>query len=165
MPAFDPASIDFLDTASVVLTTEVDIAGEIDVVWDVLADNTSWEQWFHNCAWVRAEHASWSEVGQLRTIKSTPFVIDETCLAFDAPNRWAIELNRSNVPMAKRMIEVLDLRDTSREGEARTEVRWTAAFDPLPYLRPFSSIQCRLMIQTWGRSLEALHDVVAQRLG
>lgn len=163
MPHLDPAGLELLDTASNVLSTEVDIAGDIDLVWSVIADNESWSEWFEKCAWVRSDEPRWSAVGQTRTIKSTPFVIDETCIAFDAPHRWGIELNRSNLPMAKRMIEVLELTDTSRNGEDRTEVRWTAAFEPLPYLRPFVGVQAQILIRTWGRSLEALHGAVASR--
>lgn len=163
MPRFEPAGIDLLDNASVIVTTEVDIAGDIDLVWEVIADNTSWTDWFEKCAWVRADEAVWTAVGQTRTIKSSPFVIEETCAALDAPHRWAIELNHSNLPMARRMIEVLDLTDTSRNGEDRTEVRWTAALEPISWMRPFVAIQERLLVQTWGRSLERLHDVVAQR--
>lgn len=164
MPKLQPAGLDFLETAPLRFSTEVDIAGDIDLVWSVITDNSTWVEWFENCGYVTSDDDEWTEVGQHRTIKSTPFVIDETLIAIDAPHRWVIELTRSNVPMANRMVEVLELTDTSRNGEDRTGVRWTAAVEPLWYLAPFARVNEYLMIRTWGRSLEALHGAVASRL-
>lgn len=159
----EPSTIGLLDTAEYVLTTDVDLPASIDEVWAVIADNTSWVDWFHNCQYVTAPHDVWTTPGQPRTIKSTPFVIEEDALVVDEPNRWAISLLKSNLPMAKRMIEVLDLTDTSRNGETRTEVRWTAAFDLHAWQKPTRRIAEALMVRIWGNSLEALQDAVIAR--
>jgi len=158
-----PSTIDLLDTAEFTLSTDVDLAASIDEVWAVVADNTSWTEWFHNCTKMIAPEKTWTQAGQLRTITTTPFVIEEVSLVVDEPNRWAISLLKSNAPMAKRMIEVLDLTDTSRNGEARTEVRWTAAFDLPVYLKPFRRFSENVMMLKWGTSLEALQDAVVAR--
>jgi uncharacterized protein YndB with AHSA1/START domain len=159
----EPATIDLLDTADVVVTTEVDLPASIDEVWAVIADNTSWPEWFHNCAEMEASADVWTEAGQTRTIKTTPFVVEETSILIEAPTRWAMTLNRSNVPLATRMLEVLDLTDTSRNGEERTEVRWTGALDLPVYLRPVRRITESILVRTWGKSLEALHGAVMAR--
>ncbi len=159
----EPSTLELLDTAEFTLSTDVDLAASIDEVWAVLADNTSWTAWFHNCTKMTYSHETWTEAGQLRTITSKPFVIEEVALAVDEPNRWAISLLATNLPMAKSMIEVLDLTDTSRNGEERTEVKWTAAFDLPAYLLPVRSIAETILVRTWGKSLEALQDAVIAR--
>lgn len=159
---FEPSTVELLDTAEYVLTTDVDLAASIDEVWAVIADNTSWVEWFHNCTDMLGPDV-WIEAGQPRTIKTTPFVIEEVSLVVDAPKRWAMCLLKSNLPMAKRMIEVLDLTDTSRNGETRTEVRWTGAFDMVPYMKPFAGVLESALIRTWGTSLEALQGAVVAR--
>ena len=154
------ATLDLLDTAEFTVSIDVDLAASIGEVWDVLADNTSWTSWFHKCARMDAPDDVWTEAGQLRTIHSSPFVIEEIALAVDRPNRWAICLTRTNLPMATRMIEVLDLSDTSRQGEERTGIRWTAAFDLPFYLRPGRKVMETLLARTWGTSFEALQDTI-----
>ena len=61
------------------------------------------------------------------------------------------------------MLEVLDLIDTSRNGETRTEVRWTGAFDPLSYLGPLNAVIATQLTKKWGTSLERLFDAVDAR--
>ena len=58
---------------------------------------------------------------------------------------------------------VLDLTDTSRNGEERTEVRWTAALNPPPYLKPFRKIVESQLAAVWAPSLETLLDAVIAR--
>lgn len=160
---YQPSTIELLDTAEFTVSTDVDLPASIDEVWAVIADNTSWTTWFHNCKKVVASDDTWTAVGQTRTITVTPFTIDEVALVVDAPNRWAMSFVRSNLPMAKAMIEVLDLTDTSRNGEERTEVRWTAAFDLPVWMKPASSVLERRLAGTWGTSLEALQGAVIAR--
>ncbi len=159
----EPATLELLDTAEFTLSTDVDLAASIDEVWAVIADNTSWTEWFHNCTKMTASHDTWTAAGQTRTISTTPFVIEEVAIEVDEPNRWAMSLTKTNLPMAKRMLEVLDITDTSRNGEERTEVKWTGAFDLPAYLLPVRSISETLLVRTWGRSLEALQDAVIAR--
>ena len=65
--------------------------------------------------------------------------------------------------MAKAMVEVLDLTDTSRNGETRTQVKWNAAIDLYPWMKPTRPIAERLLVRTWGNSLEALQNAVLAR--
>lgn len=159
----EAATLDFLDTAKFTLSTDVDLAASIDEVWAVIADNASWTEWFHKCTKMTASHDIWTAAGQTRTISTTPFVIEEVAVDIDGPHRWAMSLTNTNLPMAKRMLEVLDLTDTSRNGEDRTEVRWTGAFDLPAYLLPVRSIFETLLVRTWGTSLEALQGAVIAR--
>ncbi len=163
MPVMQRASMSFFDEAELIVTTEVDLPAEIHEVWEVIADNDSWTEWFKDCTSVVSEHNPWTAAGQSRTIKVTPLVITEAAIEIDAPNLWAMQFCRTNLPMVSRGIEKLELTDTSRNGEVRTEVRWTGAFN-LPLLfKPASSIAEQLFLRTWGASLENLLDAVIAR--
>ena len=74
-----------------------------------------------------------------------------------------MSLTKSTIPIATRMLEVLDIRDTSRNGEERTEVKWTGALDIPAYLRPARGLIESRLIAMWGSGLEALHDEVLAR--
>lgn len=163
MPVLRHVGVDFVDTAESVLSTEVDLPASIDEVWDVLVDNESWTHWLAGCSYSVGSPAVWDAVGDSRTVRVGPIRIDEVAVAVERPNTWAMSFTKTNLPMAQAMLEMLELTDTSRNGEVRTEVRWTGAIDRLPYLRPFAGLIEARLADMWGRSLEALFDEVVAR--
>lgn len=163
MPKLEKVQLDFLDRAEVELSTDVDLSASIEEVWSILVDNDSWVHWFVGCRSMAYSAPVWSDAGDTRTIGVDVLKVEEVAIAIEEPTRWAMCLTRTNLPLAKRMIEMIELRDTSRDGEVRTEVRWTAALDPLPVLRPLAGIIHGRLIDKWGQSLEALQDEVVSR--
>lgn len=163
MPKLRPVDLDFLDTAEAVVTTDVDLPASIDEVWDVIVDNQSWVHWLAGCRSVTSSPDVWADPGDTRSVVIGIMKIDEVAVAVDGPHRWAMCLTSSTVPLASAMLEMLELVDTSRNGEVRTEVRWTAALDRRGFLRPFAGLIESRLIEMWGRSLEALHDEVVAR--
>ena len=163
MPVLQRASLEFVDQAELVMSYDVDLPAGIDEVWAVIADNNSWPEWFHNCTAMTSSHNPWTAAGQSRTITVTPFKVTEKSVVVEAPTLWAMQFSRTNLPMASRALEMLELADTSRDGETRTEVRWTGAFDLPFYLRPGKSLFEARLVNTWGQSLENLLDAVIAR--
>lgn len=163
MPVLRQVGVDFVDTAEAVLSTDVDLPASIDEVWDVIVDNESWTRWLRGCSRSSASPEIWDAAGDTRTVRVGPLRIDEVAVAVERPHTWAMSLVKTNLPMARAMLEMLELTDSSRNGEVRTEVRWTGAIDRLPYLRPLAgSIETRLA-DMWAQSLEALYDEVVSR--
>ena len=163
MPSLRTVGIDYLDTAPTRVSTEVDIEGSLDEVWTALLDNSSWPEWFGSGGSVTASPPVWSSVGDTRSIRVGPMTVDEVAIDVRDRERWAMCLTETNVPLAKAMIEVVDLRDTSRDGEQRTELRWTMAAEPYRLLGPiWPRIQGR-MSAMWLQSLENLHTYLAER--
>ncbi len=163
MPVLQRASLEFVDHAELVISYEVDLPANIDEVWTVIADNSSWPEWFHGCTAMSSSHNPWTAAGQSRTINVTPFTIRESAVAIEAPNLWAMQISKTNLPMATRALEMLELADTSRHGEERTQVKWTGAFDLPIYLRPAKKIVESLFLRTWAPSLENLLDAIVAR--
>lgn len=163
MPKLRPVDLDFVESAESVLSTEVDLPASIEEVWDVIVDNESWTNWLLGCRSMQASQPIWNAPGDTRRVQLGVTKIDEVAVAIDRPGRWAMSLTKSSLPIAAAMLEMLELTDTSRHGETRTEVRWTGALDHLRYLRPMSSVIETRLIDLWGRSLEALHDEVVSR--
>lgn len=163
MPKLRPVDLDFLEHAESVLSTEVDLPASIDEVWDVIVDNGSWTNWLWGCRSMVSSQPIWNAPGDTRRLQLGVTKIDEVAVEIDRPSRWAMSLTKSSLPIAAAILEVLELTDTSRHGETRTEVRWTGALDHLRYLRPLSSMIESRLIDLWGRSLEALHDEVVSR--
>ena len=162
MPSLEPVGLDFLDRAEHVFTTDVDLPASVDEVWEILVDNSSWTSWFE-CSAVTSSVPVWADPGDTRMIRVGPIKIEEVAVNLDEPRQWAMSPTKSTIPIASRMLEVLDMRDTSRDGEERTEVRWTGALDIPAYLRPARRLIESRLIAMWGTSLEALHDEVLAR--
>ncbi len=156
MPSLRVASLDLLDVATTAVSTEVDMAASRQAIWDTIVDNSTWPQWFDGCRSCPAEPMVWTAVGDTRTIDVRPLVAREVCVAFDPLARWAFSITHTNLPMARAVIEMLDFEDTSRNGETRTNVRWTAALDLGPMYRISAGFTTGRMIDAWGRSLENL---------
>lgn len=163
MPALEPVGIDFLQRAAYVHSTDVDLPASREEIWNVLADNNSWHEWFDGCRSMRASSPIWSTRGDTRTIRVGALVLDETAVELEPHARWAMSITNSNLPLASRLLEVVALVDTSRNGEIRTEVRWTGAFDLPSYMRPLNGIIAGQLVKKWGISLECLFDAVTAR--
>lgn len=158
-----PATMDLLDTAEWVFSMDVDLPANIDEVWAVLVDNTSWPDWFNDCKSMTANPDTWTSAGDTRSIHTGLFKIDEAAVELTEPTRWAMTFTSANIPIAKTMLEVLDLSDTSRNGEERTEIRWTGALNPPVYLKPFRKVLESQLTAVWAPSLESLLDAVISR--
>ncbi len=163
MPKLRSVDVDFVDAAAVVLTTDVDLPASIDEVWEVIVDNQSWPHWLAGCRSMTASRPVWADTGDTRRADLGILKIDEVAVALDQPERWAMSLTRTTLPIAAAMLEMLELADTSRNGETRTEVRWTGALDRLWYLGPLSKVLESRLADLWAQSLEALYDEVLSR--
>lgn len=163
MPTLEAVKIDFLERAEFVHSTDVDLPASREEIWDVLVDNSSWSEWFEGCRSIQAVPPIWSASGDTRTIRVGALMIDEVAVELEPQACWAMSIIKTNLPLASRMLEVLDLIDTSRNGETRTEVRWTGAFDLPSYLRPLNAVIAAQLIKKWGTSLERLFDAVDAR--
>ena len=158
-----PATIDLLDNADMLVSTDVDLPAGIDEVWAVIADNSTWTEWFDKCKSVTATPTVWTDAGQTRSINVGGLKVDEIAVQVDQPNRWAMTITKSNLPLGTSLLEVLDLADTSRQGEVRTEVRWTGAFLLPAYFKPWRGLIQSRMVAAWSPSLETLLDAVIAR--
>ena len=162
MPRMQPVDVGFVDRAAHVVRTDVDIDASIDEVWEALADNTRWVDWF-DCSRCTASPGIWTAAGDTRTIKLGPLTVDEIAVEIEAPNCWAMTLVRSNLFVWTRGLEMVELFDTSRDGETRTEIRWTGAFEFHPFARPMTKMILGRAVDTWGQGFENLADHLRSR--
>lgn len=163
MPTLEAVGVDFLQRAEFVHSTDVDLPASREEIWRVLVDNSSWLDWFAGCRSIRASVPIWSTPGDTRRIRVGPLVLEEVAIELDPQARWAMSVTTSSLPLASRLLEVVDLIDTSRNGETRTEVRWTGAFDLPTYLRPINGLIAHQLVKKWGISLERLFGTVTAR--
>ncbi|MGI9604885.1 MAG: SRPBCC family protein [Acidimicrobiales bacterium] len=163
MPRLQPADLELLDTASHVVSTSVDVPATRAELWKTFVDNNTWSEWYEDCAGCDAEPDIWEASGNTRRIRIGILRADETAVVIEPEERWGFTITATNVFLAKRMVEVVEFIDTSREGEVRTEIRWTGAFDPLFLTRPIAGLIAQRAIDAWGQSFENLSEYVAER--
>lgn len=162
MPQLTPGDLAFLDEAPVVVSTDVDMPAGRAEVWAAIADNDAWTEWFVDCRTCVGDPQVWTEPGQERRIEVGPLKVDERSVAIEPERRWVMTLTRSNLLVARRMVEMLELFDTSTPDEVRTEVRFTAAIEFPLVLRPVQNRIAARFIDAWGPSLENLNAYVAR---
>ncbi len=158
VPRLRAAGLELLDTGDRVVSTEVDVPVDAVSLWSTIVDNSTWSGWFDGCRSCEGQPTVWTAVGDTRRIDVRPLVVDETCIVFEPEKRWGFRLDRTNLPLASAAIEVLDLIDTSRDGEVRTTLRWTGALELGWQHRLGAGFTTQRMIDAWGRSLERLAE-------
>ena len=162
MFALAPISGDFFETADEVFTTMVELPASRAEIWSALVDNAGWEHWFEGCRSCFGTPSVWEAAGGTRTMRLGAVRIDEIAVELVPERRWVMAITAMGAPLAHRMAESIDLVDTSRDGEVRTELVWTASLDPRWYIRPVvASIGSRLA-SIWGQSFENLNGPPAQ---
>jgi len=162
MAKLEPVGLDFLDRADHVVSTEVDIAASRDEVWTALVDNAGWADWFA-CSACSGVPATWSSPGDTRTIKIYPLTVDEIAVELDAPSHWAMTIVGTNLPTWTHGLEMVELFDTTRQGETRTELRWTGAFTFHWTAKPLAAMVLRRTAAAWGEGFEELSTYLAAR--
>lgn len=163
MPKLAPGDGEFLLEAPVVVSTDVDMPASRAEVWSVIADNATWPEWFVDCRVCKGDPRVWTEAGQTRRIEVGVLKVDERAVELVPEERWVMTLTRTNLLVATKMVEMLELSDTSTPDEVRTEVRFTAAIEFPLVLRPLQNRIALKFIDSWGPSLENLSGHIARR--
>jgi hypothetical protein len=157
MPELVLVDPDFADTAPRVVRVERVIDVSPAQVWNCVLDTSGWTEWFPTMS--RADSMSPPAThGSSRTVKIGLLVAEEQVVVADEPLRWGFSVTHTNIPIAKRLLELLDLEDASTTERARCRVRYTGAFEPLWFNRPLFGLVTRNVARSWRHGLDGLAD-------
>jgi hypothetical protein len=92
-------------------------------------------------------------VGSTRTVKVGPLVADEQFIVWEPETAWAFCVSRTNLPIAKRMLEQVELVPNNSN---ETLVRYTGAFEPHPLSRLTFGLTKRQVRTMWTAGLAGL---------
>ena len=122
--------LDFLATAPVRFTYEVELPASVEVVFAAISADPSTWTWFPGLTDGRYEGDAPHGVGARRAISREGSAYRETMLAWEAPNRWAYRVDESSETTFEALAEdwVMEPR-----GD-QSVLRWTFAVDPQPEL-------------------------------
>lgn len=160
MPELEAVEAEFASTAKQVVKVERIIDATPSAIWDAITETAGWSTWFPKMT--RSESVSQkATLGSTRTIKIGPLVAEERIIVADENRTWGFSVTRTNLPIAKRMLELLALEDVSADDRTRTRVLYTGAFEPLWLTRPTFSLVKRNVATTWRHGLDGLAIYVA----
>lgn len=162
MPELTPVDISFAETASRRIEVEQDIDASASAIWAVLTDNSTWTTWFEDltkCEWTSEQT---SGVGATRQVAFGPMEVDEEFIAWDENERWAFMVTKTNLALAKRMLEMIELEDIGSKKSPKTRVRYTGAFQPhiLTFL-PFPLFKMQIK-RSWARAFVNLDKYITE---
>ena len=156
MPALKPAGLDFLAQAPTISHADVTIGRSPADVWAALTDTAGWPQWFAGMRAARAT-SDGGGVGGTRFIDLGLLRADEEFVAWEPERRFAFTVVRTNVPLARRWVEQVELAPApTDDGRDGTRMRYTGAVDLLPLNKPFASVFARQTSRAWARSFANL---------
>lgn len=158
MPSLEAVEPDFATTASRRVVVERTIDATPSDLWSIIADNATWPEWFPGMKRCDTTSAMPTGVGATRTVKVGPLEAEERFVAWDAPRVWAFCVTRTNLPMASKMYEQLELEPS----EGGTLVRYTGAFEPHILTRFVFGLVEKNVRSAWDGGLEGLDQRAAR---
>ncbi|MDG2113389.1 MAG: SRPBCC family protein [Actinomycetota bacterium] len=160
MPDLEPVEAEFATTAKHIVKVERIVDATPAAIWGAITETAGWTQWFPKMT--RAESVSQqATLGSTRTIKIGALVAEERIVLAKENEAWAFAVTRTNLPLAKRMLEMLQLEDVSTPEHTRTRVSYTGAFEPLWFNRLMFRLVKRNVATTWRHGLDGLASHVA----
>jgi hypothetical protein len=132
-----PCSADFAESASFQFVNSAVLAGSPEDVFGVVSSIEHEANWFPDFS-----RASWRTpeppgAGAIRDYRLTYMSLVEHFTVWEPGSRLTFWVSECSLPLVRRFMEDYRL---SAEGEDRTLLRWTVAYEPLPVLRPLHPI-------------------------
>lgn len=158
MPSLSPAGLDFADVAPNRIVLERTVLAPPGRIWDVITDTAGWTAWFPTMTSAVSTSDPDHGVGSTRSVKVGSLAADEQFIGWEPERLWAFTIMKTNIPMAKRFTEQVELIP---DGD-QTTVRYTGAFEPLLITRPLTSVIERQVRTAWTNGLDGLADHLMQ---
>ncbi len=156
VPTLTPADLTFADSAPNRVVVEHPIAADPATIWAVIIDNPGWSQWYPTMTSCVDTSSQIHGVGSTRAVKVGALEAEERFIAWEPQRLWAFTIEKTNLPMAKRFTEQLELIET----DDSTTVRYVGAFEPLTIMRPVSRLLERNVRRAWTAGLAGLAEHV-----
>ena len=152
MPTLTPVDTSFASTAPNTVVVEQAIASAPGPIWAALADNPGWTSWYPDMKRCIDTSDPAHGVGSTRSVTVGPLKADETFVAWEPDKLWAFTIVKTNLPMAKRFLEQVELIP----GDGVTTVRYTGAFEPTWLTRPIAKLIEKQVRTGWTNGLAGL---------
>ncbi len=159
----EPADPSIFDTAAHQISTEVEVAASTEECWAAVNDHASWTEWFAGCTSAVGQPPSWTAPGDTRQVEINRLKVSERAIIVEPEADFAFTILEWPLPIARRAAERVQLIDTSREGEERTNLVYTGAFE-LTFVGRLAwpLLQGRLA-DAWGTAFEQLQHYLNAR--
>ena len=157
MPTLTPEDRHFVNNAPKRISVERRVAATPARIWELLADTPGWTSWFPTMTSAVSTSDPSHGVGSTRKVHVGRLVADEQFIAWEPERLWAFTIVKTNIPMAKRFTEQVELIPDGDE----TVVRYTGAFEPLVLTRPIARIVAGQVETAWSNGLDGMADRLA----
>lgn len=154
MPKLTKVDAAFVATARQTVTVDQIVRAPIQKVWDTIANNDLWPQWFPIMTECQTTSDPATGIGATRSVVVGLLEADEVFVAWDEPHLWAFSIVKTNLPMATKFVGQLEL-STHDQG---TKVVYTGAFDPHLVTKLSYPIVKRQVRKSWTAGLAGLAD-------
>ena len=154
MAATERRTLEWAETAPLVVRATATSAAPPDAVFAVLADHERWPEWFGAVRRVVVTGAR-EGVGASRRVHIPGGVFEEDFIAWDPGQRWAFTVTAARPPICRALVE--DCRLTpARDG---THIEYRMCFEPTRWAAPVM----RLVAGSMRRQLQTAMDALARR--
>jgi hypothetical protein len=153
VPALRPVDLDFVRTAPRRWAFETIVPAERERVFAALSgDPAAWKDWFPGIS--SGAYEGTPGVGAARVVTVRGMSFFETVLAWDEPSRWTFRVDRSNVPIAKALVEDWTFEQLTNG----TRTRWTFCYEPTVLTTIIGPLQKLTMKRLFVRAMRNLGE-------
>jgi uncharacterized protein YndB with AHSA1/START domain len=152
MPTLTSVETNFAASAHRTVTVEQVIASTPGPIWAALVDNPGWTTWYPGMKRCESTSDPAHGVGSTRTVEVGGLKAEETFVAWEPEKLWAFTITKTNLPMAKRFLEQVELI----AGDGVTAARYTGAFEPMLITKPLAGLIERQIRTAWTNGLAGL---------
>jgi uncharacterized protein YndB with AHSA1/START domain len=157
MPTLIPEDRHFVNNAPNRIVVERRVKAPPARIWELLTDTPGWTKWFPTMTSALSTSDPADGIGSSRRVHVGRLEADEQFIAWEPGQLWAFTIVKTNIPMAKRFTEQVELIP---EGDD-TIVRYTGAFEPLAVTRPIARIVEGQVKTAWANGLDGMADHLA----
>lgn len=150
MPRLRPTTQAFLAEADEHARASAFIDAARADVWQLLADHGTWDRWYPGMS--RCETEDPGGPGARRIVRLGPLVAEERWVVWQPEKALGFTVERLNLPMARRMFELVQLDDEA----TGTRIRFHGGYQPHPLARFGFSRSIRTIEGSWTGAFEAI---------
>lgn len=153
MTRLQPTTQTFLDHASHHVDVSAIVSAPRSDVWRLLADHGTWDRWYPGMS--RCETREPGGVDARRVVRLGPLVAEERWIVWQPESALGFTVERLNLPMARRMFELIELDD----HETGTRLRFRGGYQPHPLTRLGFSRSIRTIERSWTDAFGAIEHL------
>ena len=155
-----PQRVEFVNTASISVTSSIVIDKPIEEVWSVIDDTPGYINWFPDVKLVKFVNPEETGLGAKRIAHARSFKYYEEIIAYEPMSNWGFTILESNSGIFTGIVEIMTLE---KIGANQTKVIYQGGYEPYGFYKLMKGMIAKSTLKAWTAGLQSLKTYVEKR--